>query len=302
MIGLLVLAVLAPTTTCHAVRGAQIRMSDLAAAGVPFAAGLNSGLVVGYAPSGNTRRILKAEELSRIARISGVPGAAFAKPVCFVRASAVVEKDALQAALDAALNLPGARLEIVDFSRMPLPTGKLQFDRAHLLAPPESHPDAPVFWRGQVVADSGQHFPFWARVRITLRQSRVVTTQYLAAGTLLKPSDLRVEEYAGFPLSADVAQSLEQVAGHELQRAYRSGSALKTTDITAPSDVVPGARVHVSVANGAAHLELEGDARGRGHVGDVIQVSNPTTKKMFLARISGKDHVEVTEETLRASR
>jgi flagella basal body P-ring formation protein FlgA len=302
MIGFLVLALLAPKTTCYAVQGAQIRMGDLAAAGVVFAAGLDAGLVVGYAPSGNARRTVNGEELSRLARLNGFSATAFAKPVCFVRAAGVVEKGSLQRALDTALNLPDAQLEIVDFTRVPLPQGKLQFERARLMAPPEAHPDAPVLWHGQVVTDGGQHFPFWARVRVTVRQSRVVTTQYLAAGSLLKPSDLRVEEYAGFPLTLDIAQRLEQVAGQELQRAYRAGSALKITDIAAPSDVVRGARVHVSVANGAARLELEGDARGRGHVGDVIQVSNPTTKKMFLARISGKDHVEVTEEKLRASR
>ncbi len=302
MIGLFLLAAVNPVTTCHQVAGERLHLSDLAAADARFAAAADQTADVGYAPAGNAKRVFSGEELLRIARQRGVAQPERFAPICFERAVSMLNPEGLLAALHESLGIPGADIELVDFSRYPVNPGTLSFDRKQLVAPPASSPARAVYWRGAVVQESGRRSPVWARVIVTVKQHRVVAAQYLKAGAVLQASDLRVEDYSGFPLPAGSADSIEPFVGNELLRAQRSGASMVASMVTTPSDISRGDVVHVDVTAGAAHLEFDGEAAGSGHKGEVISIRNPKTKKLFLARVSGKGAASVTEERLRVAR
>ena len=122
------LAALAPAAgACVPLSSERIRAGDMARAVAAFA-DLSPELVLGYAPAGGQRR-LEAAEMARLARRYGLavqPGA----EVCFVRRVEVLTGDRVAGALRAAL--PGARIEVLDFSRQPIPHGDLHFDIAGL--------------------------------------------------------------------------------------------------------------------------------------------------------------------------
>jgi flagella basal body P-ring formation protein FlgA len=55
-----------------------------------------------------------------------------------------------------------------------------------------------------------------------------------------------------------------------------------------PPDVNRGEMVEVEVRSGAAHLAFTGKAESAGHSGDTIVIRNPSSNKVFQARVDGK--------------
>ena len=115
-----------PAQGCIKVEGDRILGSDMARADAAYAA-LPAGFVAGFSPFPGTRRVLDARLLAGIARSHGIP-LETAAPLCFERATRVLEESQLQPALERALG-QGTRVEIVDFSRYPVPDGELRRDR-----------------------------------------------------------------------------------------------------------------------------------------------------------------------------
>ena len=134
---------------CTVVEGDRIRGADMALTGLDTAADL------GPAPLAGARRVFRAPELARLAIRHG-----FAAPagleVCFERAAQRLTLEKLEPVLLAALGMD--RVEIVDFSRYPVPQGTLEFPRAALASS--------GFWRGRVVYGENRSASVWAKIRV----------------------------------------------------------------------------------------------------------------------------------------
>jgi len=65
-------------------------------------------------------------------------------------------------------------------------------------------------------------------------------------------------------------------------------------------EVVRGDWVKVEVRSGAAHLDFEGKAESSGSLGEMVQVKNPSSGKVFRAQVVRRGRVLVDTANLTA--
>jgi len=274
---------------CIAVEGEKILARDLAAADAAFS-NLPAEVDFGYAPVPGARRFLSAAELKRKSaphELSLAPEAA----VCVVRPVEPLTEQRLVAAMRASLTAEPARIEVLDFSRFPVPKGELEFPLVGLTRPPESEPRRPVIWRGRVRYGEGRYFPVWARVRVLVTARRLVARRDLAPRRSIEAGDVELVEVEA-PPGGPPAIGPEQVIGKIPRRTIRAGSAVLPHLLETPREVSRGEKVLVRASSGAALIETVGLAETGGSLGETILVKNASTGKRFRARVTGKAEVE----------
>jgi len=273
------LAALAPASAqCLPVSGERILAGDMARA-VPAFAGMAPELALGYAPAPGSRRTYGAPELARLARRYGLavdPG----KQACFMRSVETLTRERVEAALRA--SIPAARIEVVEFSRQPIPPGDLRFPVSGL--PADEAARSPLLWHGAVSAPGQSDFPVWAKVRIQVSGKRVTATEALAPGRPIERAQLREEPYDGPPGLPD----LSQIVGRVPRRPIPAGAAIERQWLDAPADVVRGERVRVEIRSGQARVLLDGEAQSSGRRGEVIGVRNPSNGKILRVTVAAR--------------
>jgi flagella basal body P-ring formation protein FlgA len=273
---------------CVALEGDKILARDLAPAGEAFAS-LAADTEMGYAPSPGARRILHAAELSRmIARYGGIPGVL--REICVERPTVPLTRESLEAALRIAVGNSQATIELLDWSRYPAPHGEIQF-------PPGGRSGGrEVLWRGYVRYGSSGRFAIWARVRVSVRQRRVVARMALPAGKPIRPEQLGVEEMEASPFGTHPEDSVDAVVGWLPRRSLAAATPILPGLLDPPQEIHSGDSVTVEVSNGLAHLSFDGRAQAGGQRGDLIPVRNPATGKSLRARIESAGKVSIAVE------
>lgn len=281
------MAILLAAAACVAVDGEKILARDLAPAGEAFAS-LAPDAEMGYAPAPGARRILHAGELSRmIARRGGMPGTL--REICVERATEKLTHESLDAALRLAAGGSKATIEILDWSRYPVPHGEMQFPPGGM----SSLGGREVLWRGYIQYGSSRRFAIWARVRVSLRQHRVVARVALPAGKSIRPEQLSVEEVEASPFGVRPEESLDAVVGRLARRSLAPGTPILPGLLEAPQDIHSGDSVKVEVSNGLARLSFDARAGAGGRRGDLIPVRNPATGKSLRARVDSPGKVSI---------
>lgn len=270
---------------CARLEADRIRAADLARERPLFAA-LDPAVVIGYAPAPGRRRTFDAEELARLAKRHGLPEVSL-EPVCFERAAEALGPERLLEAMQAALGEPAARIEILDYSRYPVPRGELCFPLSGLASAPPGKPEAPVIWRGRVLYDGRRSVAVWARVRISSPRRLVVARRDLVVGRPIEAADLEERLVETFPAPGRVALTAAGSVGATPRRRIRAGEALEAGWLRLPKDVERGDAVTVEVASGAARLVLQGRAETGGRRGEPVAVRNPTSGRRFTATVEG---------------
>jgi flagella basal body P-ring formation protein FlgA len=118
--------------------------------------------------------------------------------------------------------------------------------------------------------------------------TRVIAAEALAPGKPVGKAQVRLETYDDFPLRIDTARSLDEVIGRMSLRSVRAGFPVLRSDLAEAFQVERGEMVQVTAVSGAAQLELEAQAEASGRQGDVISLRNPSSGKIFRARIEAK--------------
>jgi flagella basal body P-ring formation protein FlgA len=271
---------------CVPVSSEKILAGDLVDA-VPLLRELAPDTLVGYAPLPGTLRVVSGRELTLIALRHGVV-LGDAPDVCITRASRVITQAEMQAALEAALGIRDAKLEIEEFSSQPLPPGRLEFQRSTLSQPPLIAPDSPVIWRGRLVYDQHHSAAVWAKVRITVDRSIFVAAQDIAAGATIRGDEVKTATVTEFPFSAATLDSPAGIAGKVARRIIRAGQRITPAALEEPKDVVRGDIVQVRVVDGQATLSFDGIAASSGQKGDTILVRNSASGRNFRAVVEEK--------------
>lgn len=284
-----ILFAIAAQTACLPVTGDVIRAADIAPAVQEFAS-LPPDTRIGYAPAPGAKRIFGEADLDRVARKLGIT--LEEKPeVCFEWQLASLSREDFRQALEKALRLPDATIEIIDTSRQPVPDGNLVFDRADLTPPPVTNPEQPVLWQGHVQYGERRRFNVWARVRIAAETSRVVATQPVRAGETVQPGQVRIERAEGFPFDDSYANRLDLVVGQIVLRSLREGDPVPANTLEKPLEVNRMDVVTVTVSNGAAIVRAEGRAEAGGRRGETIPVRNLSSGATFQAKVVGPGQV-----------
>src|SRR5581483_4157893 len=207
---------------CVEVAGDLIRASDLVAAW-PAVAALPGDTTFGYAPVPGAQRVFRTPELERLAKRNGFESGR-AQAFCVTRPMETLTGEQVAAAVQGALADPGARVEVVDFSRSPVPRGTLVFPREGLSAAAGTPESANILWKGYMRYGNQRRFSLWARVRITVTLERVVAAQNLASGKAITADQVRIESYTGPPLRRKFAQKFDDVIGHVLRHSVPKGA------------------------------------------------------------------------------
>jgi flagella basal body P-ring formation protein FlgA len=186
------------------------------------------------------------------------------------------------------LGIPKARIEIAELSLAPAPPGEIEFPREHLGTPAASGLHTPVLWRGDVLYGGSHRFAIWARVRIAAPCERIVAAENLKAGQRLEARQLRSSTAECFPSTNSGVLTLDQTVGMTLRRAVASGAEILPDLLAGPKEVNRGDAVSVQVFSGAARLEFVGKAETAGSTGELIAIRNPSSNRIFQARVNGK--------------
>lgn len=290
---LLMFARLSPAD-CITVTSGQIVAKDIASA-VPLFASLEPETLIGFAPLPGVQRVFSARDIAVLAQRHGLTADAdLTLPnVCVVRAAHVLAAAEVHKALVAALGLEDARVELLDFSNQPMPSGRLEFPLTGLNKPPAGAPQTPVLWRGRLVYDGQRSLAFWAKVRITVERLLVVAAEQIAAGTQIEPGQIKLSHGLQFPFSRPAFDSLAQAAGKISRRTILPGDPLAPGDLGEPKDVLAGDTVRVRVIDGLAKLSLDAVAESSGSKGDTVLVRNPSTGKSFRGIVDDKRKIIV---------
>ena len=281
------LAARAVPSTCLPAEHDSITARDLAVA-LPVFARLAPETPIAAAPGPGVRRVFRPLELNSIARNHRLELNA-TEDLCFELPLEPLDRTRALEAMQAALPYPDAHIEIVETSLYPVPRGRVEFRREDLGAPALPNSPAPITWRGNIVYGANQRFAIWAHVVVTASLTRLLAAEPIRTGAVINANQIRVESTRGFPTSADLATSVDQVAGRVAIRNIDAGAEIRLNQIDRPKDVKRGDTVAVEVRSGAARLAFTAKSESDGRIGDLIAVRNPRSNKLFQARVDGKD-------------
>jgi flagella basal body P-ring formation protein FlgA len=261
----------------------QITAADLARA-LPEWSMVAPDAAIALAPAPGVVRVLHIAELRRLATRFGVTSEPSAD-LCYQRPVEAVSPERMLSAMQA--QLPGARIEILEASRMPAPVGDVEFPLSGL---------RPGYWCGYVVYGGGRKFAVWARVSIKVTVKCVVAAADLKPGEPIQAGQLTIEAREDFPsanLRGAAANAIEEMTGRVPRRAIRAGAIIQAEWLVTPKSVQRGDTVKVEVVNGGTRLAIEGIAETAGAVGEIVLVQNPDSKRRFRARVESQGHVSV---------
>jgi len=206
-------------------------------------------------------------------------------------ASVSLTSEDILPAMYQALGGASAEIEIVEISRFPAPAGKIEFS-LNDLTPPAS-PSRPTRWRGFVRQEGDRQFSIWAIVRITAECQRVVAMQKLEVGQPILANHVHSETYRGFPFAKGAFVTLADVVGRAPLQTVRAGMPVRPDATVEPITITGGATILAEFRSRRLRITAPVVALGAGRVGETISVRNPTSKKIFGARVDGPGHVVV---------
>jgi flagella basal body P-ring formation protein FlgA len=279
-------------SACLPVEGDRILMRDLAAA-IPAFANADQQESIGFAPAPGAQRRFSVVELSRLAASHGITEQADRLlTLCFERKLEALTKEQVLAALRASLP-EDAGLEVIDFSRVMVTKGTLDFPRGGLSPAPPASPRGPVIWRGCVKYGPAQSCPVWAKVRVWVSRPQVLAARDLPVGRPIRAGDIRIGNVDGSPFTEGGASSFDEITGLAPRRPIRAGQPIPGSALEAPAEVIRGEMVGVEARCGAAFLKFEVRAEASGRAGDAIPVRNIESGKTFRAKVIRKGWVAV---------
>jgi flagella basal body P-ring formation protein FlgA len=260
----------------------HIRAADFARA-LPAWEVVAPDLPMALAPAPGVQRVVRIPELRALAARWNVQPDSL-REVCFVRPVAPVPPEQMVEAMRK--QLPEARIDVIETSRLPAPAGPIQFPRSGLRG---------AYWFGYVAFGSGHRFTIWARVNVTIDVKRIVASADLNPGEPIDSTQLHIElrTSAWGVTAAMPLDSPDEIAGWIPRRHIPAGTVIERQWLEAPKIIHRGDPVKVDVLAGATMLHLDAIAAGAGALGDIIPVQNPDSKRQFRARVEAKGRVSV---------
>ena len=279
---------------CTPVEGDRILGEHLAEA-IPEFRALPPETLLGVTPPPGERRTFHAAELASIARRYSIQLISPAD-VCFELPMEALDRGRVLAAMRDSLQAPDARIEIAETSVFPVPRGRLAFPRETLGKPALASQKDPVLWRGEVVYAGDHRYPVWAKVWVKAPCVRFIATENVKPGQPIDARQVRVERGECFPAPHGTEVAPSSPLGLVSIRPIVVGAEIRLDLLTLPNDVNRGDAVHVEVLGGAVHLAFTAKAETGGRSGDFVAVRNPSSNRIFQARVEGKGSVLVQTE------
>lgn len=198
-----------------------------------------------------------------------------------------IDPGELRAALELATTAAGGgqpvHLEILDYTRGPLPQGKLEFQRAGL--------SPSGVWRGKLVVAPNRSVPVWAKVRASVDARWVESREELPAFQEILPEQLAERQGERSLLDSFAAPvslaSKEEAVGRLATRRIPPGKPLERSMLRQKPEIQRGDTVRVEVTSGLAAIAFDGVAETGGRRGESIVINNPVNGRKLSARVDG---------------
>jgi flagella basal body P-ring formation protein FlgA len=197
--------------------------------------------------------------------------------------------------MESSLATNDARIDVVDFTRQPMPSGELAFPRSGL-TPPAANGSAPAFWRGNLRYSPQHTLAVWATVRIHEERPVVIAARQIHYGVPISPEDVALVRRDVFPFTPHLETPADTV-GRVARRIIPAGSLISDELLEIPPDIVAGDIVRIVVTDGSARITFDAVARSQGRKGDRILFLNPESLRSFRAFVDGKAHAHIDAGT-----
>ncbi|MFN7937906.1 MAG: flagellar basal body P-ring formation chaperone FlgA [Bryobacteraceae bacterium] len=267
---------------CIRVEGDLIRVADVPQAS---GSGLAADEILLRAPVVGVRRTVESVELRRLLRLPD--DAPAIPPVCFERAAESLSPERILEALRKNFPSHDVSIRISDYSRYPIPRGRLEFSRAGLFATAATVPGHIVLWRGKVVDAAGKSTPVWARIVIETTREVLTTRRTLEPGARIGAADLVQIPKAAHPFEESTLLQPTDVIGMAAKRRIPAGSEITRQMLMEPFDIEARQTVTLEVRADAVRLKMTAIAEGRGRTGDSIWLKQTITGKRLRGRVTG---------------
>lgn len=256
---------------------------------------------LGYAPDIGAIRELTLEKIALAIRAAGLPAGTVSvegPPMAFIkRATQVIDPSAVREAVERVvlkdLRAMGAAARLV---RLDLPptievasgatevrasTGKGCDLFSPFIASIEIWNEERVIKRFTVMAQAEAFAPV------------LVAARDLPAGTRVREQDVKAEPRRINRLVSNYVRDAKALRGVALKRGLALGDPLTNDALFADIAVKPGDMVRVIGRSGLLYLEVKGEARSAGRVGDRVQVKNVQTGVILQAVVENEGVVRV---------
>lgn len=279
----------ATIAACLPIDGDRILVRHLANAISAFTAA-SPERFVSIAPAPGATRTFRPAEIAALARSTGIPLEHLGDnlvPVCFERRRSPLTSAAIIEAMRASMPAD-TEIDVVDFCRIDVPSGRLEFPRSGLAPPTSQGGPQQVIWRGRLQFSATDSIPVWAKTRVSVRRRQVVPLGDLPAGKPIDAAQIQVVESGVHPSLPAGPAEVEAVAGWTPRLRLRAGLPIPPGALLAPIVIERGASLVVEARAGGALLRFEVRAEASGRPGDLIPVKNADSGKRFRVRVMEK--------------
>ena len=129
--------------------------------------------------------------------------------------------------------------------------------------------------------------------KLSVTGSAVRSSRALARGEGVAADAIEIVDVELTNILLDRLPTSKELAGAHARRDIRAGEVLTDAAVIVPPIVKSGDEVRIRIATGAIEVTSVGRASGSGHLGDLIRVLLPTSRKALNARITGPGSVEI---------
>jgi flagella basal body P-ring formation protein FlgA len=276
---------------CIQVDHEPINAHDLASAFPAFARVFADTPII-PAPMVGVRRTLRSFEVRALAKNHSVE-IGDTQDVCFEWAMEPIDRGRLLDAMQKSLPYPEAQIDILETSMYEIPRGRMEFRYEDLGVPANPEKRSPAIWRGNVIYGDGHRFAIWARVMMSVKLPRMIAKETIQRGQPILPESIRVEYSNVFPAPGDVARNMDEIVGQIPVRTIPAGKEVHLGQVGPPPDVTRGDPVDVEVRSGATRIALRARSESDGRHGEMISLRNPSSNRIFQARVEGKDKASI---------
>src|SRR5579884_2388406 len=268
----------------------RILVSDVATAIPVFRSDSEGPEFIGWTPVPGTRRVITAKELLQASRRRGLPVSdGDVREVCVERAVSPLGAARIMGALAHLPELDGAQIEIVDFSRISVPEGHLEFSMAGLGRPAKGDAEAAVLWRGRFVYDERRTMPVWVRVKLTRVVTAMRAVRNIAAGSEISAEMVEAASMNDFSGSTgERVSSAAEVVGKRAVHGIRAGDVIDKRWLGEPELISPGQKVRVTVESGSVRLSFDREAASAGQPGKPVLLRDKTSGRTLRAETTGR--------------
>jgi flagellar basal body P-ring formation protein FlgA len=125
-----------------------------------------------------------------------------------------------------------------------------------------------------------------------------ILNRAIGRGEPVRASDVGIERRPRDTIPADARMENIAIEGHVTRRPLAAGAAIRQGDLVRPDLVARGENVMIVYRSRGLTLTMRGSANEAGVLGDVINVTNPQSKRILQATVIGPGQVVVNAPSL----